>query len=234
MRILDNMYGGHCCQSAFCKCCFRFLGAVWIVVRNNFTSRLKFSSCILWHLQGNESHPGRRAGSTVFPVQGRYTATVYTRLQLKCDGTRWRTGLKWGGNWRMEWVASTLHTISERGLSGITAADAHTSTVSSQLNWRPRRFKWTRPFRRKTKSGFCVCAITFQLASTMYTNLGTVLEWMENRNFWEELRTFLLLSLEYFFLNWEALKNAFFSKRFSPYMWRLTTKPLRLSSGSSS
>jgi len=35
----------------------------------------------------------------------------------------------------------------------------------------------------------------------MYTNLGTVLEWMENRNFWEELRTFLLLSLEYFFLN---------------------------------
>jgi len=26
----------------------------------------------------------------------------------------------------------------------------------------PRRFKWTRPFRRKTKSGFCACAITFQ------------------------------------------------------------------------
>jgi len=30
----------------------------------------------------------------------------------------------------------------------------------------PRRFKWTRPFRRKTKSGFCACAITFQLACT--------------------------------------------------------------------
>jgi len=29
-----------------------------------------------------------------------------------------------------------------------------------------RRFKRTRPFRRKTKSGFCACAITFQLAST--------------------------------------------------------------------
>ena len=26
----------------------------------------------------------------------------------------------------------------------------------------PRRFKWTRPFRRKTKSGFRACAITFQ------------------------------------------------------------------------
>jgi hypothetical protein len=30
-----------------------------------------------------------------------------------------------------------------------------------------RRFKWTRPFRRKKKSGFCACAITFQLASTL-------------------------------------------------------------------
>ena len=28
------------------------------------------------------------------------------------------------------------------------------------------RFKCTRPFRRKTKTGFCACAITFQLAST--------------------------------------------------------------------
>jgi len=27
------------------------------------------------------------------------------------------------------------------------------------------RFKWTRPFRRKTKSGFCACAITFQTHS---------------------------------------------------------------------
>jgi len=73
---------------------------------------------------------------------------------------------KWRGNWRMEWVASTLHTTSEHGVSCITTADAHTSAASSRLNWRPRRFKWTRPFRRKTKSNFCACAITFQLAST--------------------------------------------------------------------
>ena len=31
----------------------------------------------------------------------------------------------------------------------------------------PRRFKWTRPFRRKTKSGSCACAIKFQMQSTM-------------------------------------------------------------------
>jgi len=50
-------------------------------------------------------------------------------------------------------------------LSSITTADAHTSAASSRLNWRPRQFKWTRPFRRKTKYGLCACAITFQLTS---------------------------------------------------------------------
>jgi len=69
---------------------------------------------------------------------------------------------KWRENWRMEWVASTLHTTSDHGVSSITTADAHTSAASSRLDWRPCRFKWIRPFRRKTKSGFCACAITFQ------------------------------------------------------------------------
>ena len=44
---------------------------------------------------------------------------------------------EWMGNWRMEWVASTLHTTSEHGVSSITTADAHTSAASSRLNWRP-------------------------------------------------------------------------------------------------
>ena len=57
---------------------------------------------------------------------------------------------KWRGNWRKEWVASTLHTTSEHGVSSITTAEAHTSAASSRLNWRPCWFKWTRPFRRKT------------------------------------------------------------------------------------
>ena len=73
---------------------------------------------------------------------------------------------KWRGNWRMEWVARTILTTPEHGVSSITTADAHTSAVKSQLNWRPHRFKWTRPFCRKTKFGFCACTITFQLAST--------------------------------------------------------------------
>jgi len=75
---------------------------------------------------------------------------------------------KWRGNWRMQWVAITLHTTSEHGVSSITTADAHTSAASSRLNWRLRRFKWTRPFRWKTKCGFCACAIIFQTQSTAH------------------------------------------------------------------
>jgi hypothetical protein len=76
---------------------------------------------------------------------------------------------KWRGNWRMEWVAGTLHTASEHGVCSITTADAHTSAASSRLNWRPCLFKWTRPLRRKAKSGFCACAITFQTQSNTST-----------------------------------------------------------------
>jgi hypothetical protein len=81
----------------------------------------------------------------------------------------WHTGTygRWSeGETGEECVASTLHTTSEHGVSSITNANAHTSAASSRLNRRPRRFKWTRPFRRKTKSGFCACAITFQMQST--------------------------------------------------------------------
>ena len=62
---------------------------------------------------------------------------------------------KWRGNWQVEWVVSTLHTTSEHGVSSIatiTTADAHTSAANSRLNWRPRRFKWNRPFRRKRRN----------------------------------------------------------------------------------
>ena len=44
---------------------------------------------------------------------------------------------KWRGDWRMEWVTSTLHSLSEHGVSSIITADAHTSTASSRLKWRP-------------------------------------------------------------------------------------------------
>ena len=61
---------------------------------------------------------------------------------------------KWSGNWRMEWISSTLHTTSEHGVPSINTTDAQTSAASSRLNWRPHRFKWTRPFRAKDEIWF--------------------------------------------------------------------------------
>ena len=45
--------------------------------------------------------------------------------------------VKCRGNWRMEWVASTLHTTPEHGVSSITTittADAHILAAISHLN----------------------------------------------------------------------------------------------------
>jgi len=108
--------------------------------------------------------------STLYTTSGHGVSSI-TRVRLKCDGTRWRRDGKWRGNWRIEWVASTLHTTSEHGVSSITITDVHTSAASSRLNWRPCRFKWTRPFHRKTKSGLCACAITFQTQSTLWRHI---------------------------------------------------------------
>jgi len=69
---------------------------------------------------------------------------VESSWNVMAHGDAWEG--KWRGNLRMVWVANTLHTTSEHGVSSITTADAHTSAASSRLNWRPCRFKWTRPF----------------------------------------------------------------------------------------
>jgi hypothetical protein len=41
---------------------------------------------------------------------------------------------EWRGNWRMEWVASTLHTTSEHGVSSITTADMRTRRLPA-VDW---------------------------------------------------------------------------------------------------
>ena len=63
------------------------------------------------------------------------------------DGTRWRTGGEVKGKYANGVGSQQSWTVSEDGLSSITTADAHASAASSRLNWNPRRFKWTRPFR---------------------------------------------------------------------------------------
>ena len=108
---------------------------------------------------------------------------------------------KWGGNWQMEWVASTLHTTSEHGVSSITTADAQTSAASIRLNWRICRFKWTRPFRLKTKSGFCACAITFQTQST-YGREGRNGDHLEGLDVYGRIILKRILKKEYGGMDW--------------------------------
>ena len=102
------------------------------------------------------------------PFAGRYQLFTHllSMLRSECGGTRWRTGGEVKGKLANGVGSHYSHTTSEHGVSSITNADAHTSAASSRLNWLPHRFKWTRPFRRKTKCGFCVCAIRFHTSST--------------------------------------------------------------------
>jgi len=75
---------------------------------------------------------------------------------------------KWSGNWRMEWVASTLTPPPDVVYPALLKLMRTTRLPAVDWTDAPHRFAWTRPFRRKTKSGFCACVITFR---TSYTTL---------------------------------------------------------------
>ena len=103
-------------------------------------------------------------------MSGEFVAVVFhlfsIRVETESDGTRWRTAGEVKGKEANGVGSQQSGTVSEHVLSSITTADAHTSAASSRLNWHTRRYKWTRPFRWKTKSGFCACAITIRFHST--------------------------------------------------------------------
>jgi len=106
-----------------------------------------------------------------FPVMMYWSVKVwnqtdksYGRARSEPGGTRWPTWGEVKGKLANGVGSQYSHATSERGISSITKVDAHTSTASSRLNWRPHRFEWTHPFQGKTKSGFCACAITFHMS----------------------------------------------------------------------
>jgi hypothetical protein len=132
--------------------------------------RCKASICVWWKYWMHTFkfsftvHPNRHKLWAVYPIPLHQTIpptvpTIACSLPLICESPAdlWRTKLlgfswnvmahgdaregKWKENWQMEWVASTFHTTSERGVSSITTADVHNSAASSRLNWRSRRFK---------------------------------------------------------------------------------------------
>ena len=100
--------------------------------------------------------------------------TLCNIQRSECGGTWWRTGGEVKGKLANGVGSQYSYTASGHSVSSITTADAHTSAASSRLNWLLRRFKWTRPFRRKKKSGFCACAIRFRTSSTYSLNTRSV------------------------------------------------------------
>ena len=66
-----------------------------------------------------------------------------------------------------EWSGYSSHYLGTWCIQHYYRWCAHLGCASSRLNWRPPAdLNGLVRFARKTKSGFCVCAITFQLAST--------------------------------------------------------------------
>jgi len=63
-----------------------------------------------------------------------FTELVACRVETKSDGTRRRTGGEVKGKEANGVGSQQPSTVSERGLSSITTADAHTSAASSRLN----------------------------------------------------------------------------------------------------
>jgi hypothetical protein len=74
---------------------------------------------------------------TVYYFQCIYSLILVSGWNVMAHGDS-REG-NWRGNWRMEWVP-VLFATSERGVSSITNAEAHTSAASNRLNWRPCGF----------------------------------------------------------------------------------------------
>ena len=70
-----------------------------------------------------------KAGLPEFDVVG--------RARSEPGGTRWRTGGEVKGKLVNGVGSQYSHATSERGVSRITQADAHTSAASSRLNWHP-------------------------------------------------------------------------------------------------
>jgi hypothetical protein len=61
----------------------------------------------------------------------------YGRVRLKPDGTRWRMGGEVKEKLTNGVGSQYSHTTSERCVSSITTANAHTSAASSRMNWLP-------------------------------------------------------------------------------------------------
>ena len=144
-------------------------GQTWRILESLFTI-LRKSLKSFTRTHGRADRQTDEYGKATFRFKRTQEDNVRMNVRIarsEPGGTRWRAGGEVKGKLANGVGSHYSHATSERGLSSITAADAHNSAASSRLNWRPHRFKWIRPFRGKTKSGFCACAVTFRTSYTI-------------------------------------------------------------------
>ena len=135
-----------------------------------------------------------------------YIKSQYWNVMAHGDVWEW----KWRGNWRMEWVASTLHSTSEHatiGSRGVRISGSNAGYTMFRGSVRVQATRSIRQFPLHFPSRASPCAITFQLDSTcsyseqcQCTTRGTVRDsalrceklrkWIGN---WPESRTVLVL-----------------------------------------
>jgi len=117
----------------------------------------------------NGSHIHTRAHARARILRRSCCFLKRVRVETGSGGTRRRTGGEvkgkeangLGSQQSSAWLG-TVHPVLLQSFS----IDPHSKKASTRMNWHPRRYKWTRPFRWKTESSFCACAITFRLHST--------------------------------------------------------------------
>ena len=114
------------------------------ITGSNLAGDMDISSRMLYAVRQTSLRRADHSSRAVLPcgcvwVRSRANKTHYTynkyvesSWNVMANGDA-REG-KWRENWRLEWVASTLHTTSEHGVSSFTTADAHTSAATIRLN----------------------------------------------------------------------------------------------------
>ena len=139
---------------------------------------VRSNELLLWTMSGNinAQHPTVTPHNTEILAGvnlGNFSA-ILGRVLLKCDGTRWRTGGEVKGK-LANGVTSQYpsHYLGTWCIQHYCRWCAHLGCQQSTELTPPPQFKWTRPFRWKTKSGFSTCAITFQTQSNFSIFLTT-------------------------------------------------------------
>ena len=124
-------------------------------------------------MEGN--HKRGKAGKNKIRWTQRFQSALSPRLQLKCDGTRWRKGgeVKWklanavGSQYSSHYLGTWCIQHYYRWCAHLGCQQ------STELTPPPGRFKWTGPFRAKDE--ICFLLVCHHISNAVYTQINLCL-----------------------------------------------------------